>query len=181
VPELAIYSNETLPPAHEHQIRSFIRLHWHDEYLYDLDAPLVPADRHPSHVVLAERHAVLSYARLIWVPLAHAGERWRLYCIGDVMTYPAWRRRGYASIVVGKATGLIRDDPAADLGILFCDPEIADLHGEHGWSAAPALRATKGLDVREPQEGLAMLLLLSERAKTAGFETSELALPGYGW
>jgi GNAT superfamily N-acetyltransferase len=181
MPELAVYTNQTLPSPHEHQIRSFIRLHWHDEYLYNLDSPLVPPERHPRHIVVAERHALLSYARIVWVPFVHIGESWRLYCLGDVLTYPAWRLQGYASAVVAEATRLIRADTAADLGILFCNPELADFYAAHGWSAAPALKATKGFDEREPQLGLAMLLLLSERAQTAGFDTAELALPGYGW
>ena len=37
--QLSIFDPTTLPEAHAHQIRSFIRMHWHDEYLYDLDAP----------------------------------------------------------------------------------------------------------------------------------------------
>ena len=32
--QLSIFTDSNLPEAHEHQIRSFIRLHWHDEYQY---------------------------------------------------------------------------------------------------------------------------------------------------
>ena len=116
--QLSIFDPTTLPEAHAHQIRSFIRMHWHDEYLYDLDAPLFPPERHPRHVVVHERHALLSHARVIWVDFAHAGENWRLYCLGDVLTYPAFRRRGHGGEVVGAATRLIRSDEAADAAIL---------------------------------------------------------------
>jgi hypothetical protein len=182
MPALAIHTNDTLPEAHAHQIRSFIRLHWHDEYAYDIHAPLVPPERNPHHIVLAEEHALLSYARVIHVPLAHAGASFRLYCLGDVLTYPAFRHRGHGTTVTAAATDLIRGDPAADLAILFCDAALGPFYAQHGWQPAPLLSATKGLDgSREPQPGLPMLLLLSARARAAGFETTSLALPGYGW
>ena len=178
--QLTVYSGPDLPKAHEHQIRSFIRLHWHDEYLYDLDAPLVPAERQPQHIVVAERHALFAHARVSRVPFVHRGETYRLYCLADVFTYPAFRQRGLGGEVTAAGTALIRSDPEADLAILFCDPAHAGFYARHGWTAAPAMEATRGFAEREPQEGLPMVLLLSERAKAIPL-AGEFALQGYGW
>lgn len=182
--QLSIFTGSDLPEAHEHQIRSFIRLHWHDEYQYDLDGPLVPPERHPTHIVMAERHALFSHARVVWVPFEHADQTWRLYCLGDVFTYPAFRRRGFGAAVTAEATKRIKSDPEADLAILFCDPDNAAFYARHGWAAAPQLRATKGFGQdRETQEGLPMLLILSGRAERERPDQSgrTWALPGYGW
>lgn len=178
--EVAIVSTPELLPAHEQQIRSFIRLHWHDEYLYSLDAPLVPSERHPRHVIIAERHALFSHARVIWVPFQHAGRGWRLYCLGDVFTYPAFRKRGFGSKVTRVATELIRADGAGDLAILFCDPEQESFYARHGWQAAAAMKVTRGYREREPQEGLPMVLVLSEAARQIALE-GPFELPGFGW
>lgn len=178
MPELSIIAGADLSEAHAHQIRSFIRLHWHDEYLYDIDAPLVPPERHPVHVVVAERHALISHGRVIWVPFEHRGQGYRLYCLGDVFTYPAFRRRGLGAEVVAAATQLIRADSEADLAILFCDPAHQRFYARHGWQAAPALRATVGHG--EAQQGLPMVLLLSDCAGVLDLD-DDFALPGYGW
>jgi predicted GNAT family N-acyltransferase len=180
----SIFDPATLPEAHAHQIRSFIRIHWHDEYLYDLDAALFPSERHPRHVVVHDRHALLSHARVIWVDFAHAGETWRLYCLGDVLTYPAFRRRGHGGEAVAAATRLIRKDAAADAAILFTDPATTAFYAAHGWEPVLSLTATFGHPVAsEPSQGTAMMLFLSDRAKgrRAVFETQTLALPGWGW
>jgi GNAT superfamily N-acetyltransferase len=184
MPQLRIFTDSTLPEAHEHQIRSFIRLHWHDEYQYNIDGPLVPPERHPTHLVMAERHALFSHARVIWVPFSHAGETWRLYCLGDVFTYPAFRRRGFGAAVTAAGTERIQSDTEADVAILFCDPDNADFYARHGWVAAPDLRATRGFGKdRDIQEGLPMLLILSERARDLRPDQSGQTweLPGYGW
>jgi len=178
MPELSIIPGAELSEAHEHQIRSFVRLHWHDEYLYDIDAPLVPPERHPVHVVVAERHALLSHGRVTWVPFEHRGGTYRLYCLGDVFTYPAFRRRGLGADVVAAATGMIEEDREADLAILFCDPAHQNFYARHGWRPAPALRATVGGG--EKQDGLPMVLLQSDRARALELG-DDFALPGYGW
>jgi predicted GNAT family N-acyltransferase len=182
--QLSIFDADSLPEAHAHQIRSFVRLHWHDEYLYDLDGPLFPAERHPRHLVIHDRHALFSHGRVIWVNFAHAGETYRLYCLGDVLTYPAFRKRGHGGEVVAAATRLIAEDPAADAAILFTDPATTAFYAAHGWETMPTLTATFGHPVAsDPSEGTAMMLFLSERAKRrrADFETQTLKLPGWGW
>ena len=118
---------------------------------------------------------------MTWVPLQHAGRTWRLYCLGDVFTYPAFRQRGLGGKVTAAGTALIRSDAAADLAILFCDPAHASFYSRHGWVAAPELRATKGFNEgREPQEGLPMVLILSNAAGTLALDDL-FELPGYGW
>ena len=182
--QLSIFTADSLPEAHEHQIRSFIRLHWHDEYQYSLDGPLVPAERHPTHLVIHDRHALFSHGRIIWVDFAHAGETYRLYCLGDVLTYPAFRKRGHGTEIVVAATRLIRDDPLADAAILFTGEETTSFYATHGWEVMPTLRASYGHPIApEPALGRPMMLFVSDRAKArrADFEHMEMKLPGWGW
>ena len=157
---------------------------WHDVYAYDLDAPIVPPERHPQHIVIAERHALISYARVNWVEIEHLGQTWRMYCLGDVLTYPAFRRRGYGRQVADKGTDLIRTDVLADTAILFTDPAREGFYGQAGWKHIPTLKASIG-DKDQPEDYpyFAMMLFLSERARRleAGFVGAPLFLPGYGW
>lgn len=182
--QLSIFTTDTLPEAHEHQVRSFIRLHWHDEYQYNLDGPLVPAERHPVHLVVHERHALFSHGRLIWVDVEQVDQRYRLYCLGDVLTYPAFRRRGHGTDIVRAGTQMIRNDGKADAAILFTDPATTSLYAAHGWEPMPTLRASYGHPaMSEPAQGTPMMLFCSDRARTnrTDFETEELRLPGWGW
>ena len=182
--QLSVFSADSLSEAHEHQIRSFVRLHWHDEYQYSIDGPLVPGERHPVHVVVHDRQALFSHGRLIWVELEHAGERYRMYCLGDVLTYPAFRKRGYGSQIVAEATRIIQSDPRADAAILFTDPTTTPFYAALGWEALPMLRASYGHPTSpEPAQGTAMMQFVSEDAirHRADFEGEELKLPGWGW
>jgi hypothetical protein len=157
---------------------------WHDEYLYSLDAPLVPPERHPQHVVIAERHALISHARVVWMQVEHAGQPFKLYCLGDVLTYPAFRKRGYGRQVVDRATALIQADPEADAALLFTNPVQEGFYGASGWEPVPGLTAFVGLpENREPHNYFAMMLFCSDKARQARhtFETQTLMLPGYGW
>jgi predicted GNAT family N-acyltransferase len=186
MPELKIYRpNDELPADYECQIRAFIRMLWHDEYVYDLDAPLDSPERHVHHVVFAERHALLSHARVNWVNVEHVGQSYRLYCLGDVFTYPAFRKKGYGQQVTTAGTQLIRNDDEADAAILFTDPELEKFYAQSGWEHIAKLKATKG-DSEHPdsQEGaFVMMMFLSDKAKQhrADFEAKTIHLPGYGW
>jgi hypothetical protein len=157
---------------------------WHDEYAYNLDTPIVPPERHPQHVVVAERHALISYARVVWVEIEHLGMAWRMYCLGDVLTYPAFRKHGYGRRVVDTGTGLIKADSLADTAILFTDPALEGFYSQAGWQHVPALKASVGeTDQPEDYPYFAMMLVLSERARQmqVEFVAAPLFLPGYGW
>ena len=173
-----------MPEAHEHQIRSFVRMLWHDEYLYSIDAPLMPARRHPRHTVLHDRHALISHARVTRDQVKHLGETLEMCCLGDVLTYPSFRGKGHGTMVVAAATKVIQEDSKADAAILFTEPENAEFYGRHGWQARPDLKVVVGLpNGRDPTYGLPMMLFLSDPAAAMrrDFESTILELPGYGW
>lgn len=185
MPELKVYTfNQPLPTEYECQIRAYIRMLWHDEYLYDLDGPLVPPERHPQHVVIAERHALISHARVVWEQVEHARQMFKLYCLGDVFTYPAFRKRGYGRQIVDQGTALIRSDGDADGALLFTDPVQEKFYGASGWEHVPGLTSMVGLpENQEPHNYFAMMLFLSDKARQAreAFATQTILLPGYGW
>jgi predicted N-acetyltransferase YhbS len=182
MPELKIYRfNEALPAEYECQIRSFIRLTWYDGYVHNLDEPLVPPERHPQHVVVADRHAVISHARVNWVDVEHQGQHLKVYCLGDVFTYPAFRKKGHGRSIVDAGTALIREDKTADAAILFTDPELEPFYGASGWEPIDLTPSMGQVESPEPYEAHTMMLFLSERAKRHVFENQPIFLPGYGW
>jgi predicted acetyltransferase len=185
MPTIQIYdSNKALPQHFEQQIRAYVRILWHDAYTYDLNAPLVPDERHPQYVVLAEQHALISAARVNWVTVNYMGQSLKTYCLGDVFTYPAFRKQGYANQVVDAATMLIRSDTSADMAILFTDPALETLYGQSGWQHVPELNASIGLEENsEPYPAFAMMLFFSNKAQEAkaNFAKYPIFLPGYGW
>jgi predicted acetyltransferase len=185
MPSVQIYnSNQALPKEFEHQMRAYIRILWHDAYTYDLNAPLVPDERHPQYVVLAEEHALISAARVNWVTVHYMGQSLKMYCIGDVFTYPAFRKQGYGHQVVDAATELIRSDASADMAILFTDPDLETLYGQSGWQEVSELQASIGTeDNPELYPAFAMMLFLSDKGieAKAKFASNPIFLPGYGW
>lgn len=186
MPQLKLYhSNGELPIEYEYQIRAFVRILWHDAYLYDIDAPIVQPERHPHHVVVAEKHALISYARVNWVNITFAGEAYRIYCLGDVFTYPAFRQKGYGQQVVDAATTLIRIDAEADIAILFTDAHLGKFYAQSGWQHIAGLKVSIG-DEAQPHsydDAYAMMLFLSAKAQQhrEDFDQHRLYLPGYGW
>jgi predicted GNAT family N-acyltransferase len=107
-----------------------------------------------------------------------------MYCLGDVFTYPAFRKQGYANQIVDAATKLIRSDTSADAAILFTDPALEKLYGQSGWQHVSELQASIGVaDNPEAYRAFAMMLFLSDKAleAKANFAANPIFLPGYGW
>ncbi|GAB4514991.1 MAG: hypothetical protein OHK0046_17850 [Anaerolineae bacterium] len=185
LPQLSIYSSTSTFPAYlECQARAAVRMLWDDPYVEDINAPFVPEERHPQYIVVAKEHVLISYARVIWVDVKHAGETFKVYALGDVFTYPAFRQRGYGRQVVDAATNLIRSDSLADAAILFTEPEHARFYGASGWDHVSLTNVTIGFDDEPvPHPYFSMMLFLSHRAQHArtAFETLPLHLPGFGW
>lgn len=185
MPTTTIYhSTKELPDYFECQIRAYIRFLWHDHYFYDLDEPLALAESHPHYVVLSDRHALISAATIVWANTIIDGHSFRIYGLGNVFTYPAFRKQGYGQQVVKTATEFIQSQQKADMGILFTDKTLEGFYGQSGWEYIPDLSVYMGpIDNLERYDAFSMMLFLSDKAQGYRIHLNEhtLFLPNYSW
>lgn len=181
--ELLRFTNADLPDYFAHQIRDFIRIYWFDPLMFDLHAPAMPDEWQPVYFVLAEEEALFSQATVVTRTVECNGHSYHGGGLGSVLTYPAFRNRGYGSQVVQAATDyLLASD--FDLALLWTDADKAGFYARWGWEHHPTLRITTGpKDAQEPYEVFAMSLWLSKtvKARRQDFETHALYVGEHAW
>lgn len=183
MPELLEFSSlEQLPAHYAQQIRDFIRIYWHDAYSYDLNASVYPRTLHPHVVAVVDGPALFSSAGVVWKRIEHAGQEYKLYGLSGVLTYPAFRKKGYGRMVVDAATKVIRADAEADIAILWTDPDLHQFYAQSGWEHPQGVTTLVG-DPAEPFDAHLMMLFLSERARQhrTDFESMPVYFGPYSW
>lgn len=185
MPTLHVYhSNAELPEHFGWQYQSFIRIKWWDGFVHDPHEPLAPEFWHPQYVVLAEDKALISAAKILRKTVAFEGETYITYGLGSVMTYPAFRGKGFGSQVVGRATEFIRQADDADIAILWTRVELQQFYGQHSWENLPNLTTLAG-DPSNPEvfTSYNMMLFLSDRSKRnrPQFENGRLYFGEFTW
>lgn len=181
---LTYNSSAELPPELAAQIRAALLAQWPGPDVDDAGGPLIEPELHPTYFALADGRELRSYARTIWAHVTHRDQRLKLYGLGDVITLPGYRHRGYANRMVQEATAHIRSDPEADAALLLTESGLEGLYRRSGWQYVPGLRVeSSGREGREASDAVAMMLFLSEAAHMAreGFVGSRLVLPGGEW
>lgn len=166
-PQIYIYRPEDeIPPHYYYQAQSFVRIFWADGDDHDIDLGL----KEPTiHVVLAKGKLLLSYATVVWREVAIDGQSYQCYGIGDVMTFPSFRKRGYGGQVVQTATNMIKTETSADFGLLWTEPDNYNLYQRSGWEVMPDLVTLSG-DPAHPDsydDESAMVLFCSGKAQKA--------------
>jgi predicted acetyltransferase len=144
MPELTRYAVADLPPDIKCQINSFIRIQW--PWIFNpsnrlMDLMKGGAGRYSF--VIAEQGVLISHAEVNQRVLEHQGESYRVYGVGAVMTYPAFRREGFGAQVVEAATAHIKASDA-DFALLFTSPDLASFYEKNGWETLPGMRITVG-------------------------------------
>jgi GNAT superfamily N-acetyltransferase len=153
--ELRTYQGR-LPTHLNWQVVSFIRIVWSWLDKGSMVEPCDPALR-PVHFALVAGDALISHASASEVEMEHAGERFRMGGLGNVMTFPAFRGRGYGNRVVEAATQHLRSSDA-DVAALFCGAQRVPFYQRSGWSVVPS----------EPgSEDTRMMLFISARGLSA--------------
>ena len=174
----------TVPPHLEAQIRSLLYAEWSGTNEPDIAPALLGPELHPVYFVLAEGDQVLSYARTIWATVPYLGQSFKLYGLGDVVTQPGFRHKGYGGCVVGEATTHIRSDREADAAVLLTEPKLEPFYRRSGWDYVPGLRVATGeSDECGAVATIPMVLFLSAKACAARaiFPSETLVLPGDEW
>ena len=184
MPRLMAYDSAAMIPLHlEAQIRSLLQAEWPGKET-GAPPPLTEPELHPVYFILADNDQLLSYARTIWATVFHLEQNFKLYGLGDVLTEPQARGRGYGSRIVEKATSHIRSDSQADVAVLLTEPKLEPFYRRSGWECVPGLQvATKESHASAAGSTIPMMLFLSPRAKAAReiFSRDILVLPGDEW
>lgn len=178
-------SNATLPAHYGQQIRDFVRIHWFDTYAHNgPHAPVCPEELHPHYCTIVDGPALLSSATAVWQMIEHAGQQYKTYGLSGVLTYPAFRKKGYGNRVVEAATGVIRADPAADIAVLWTGADLDGFYDRWGWEHPSSIVLHVGArDTPRKSDGHLMMLFLSERARQRRpeFEAAPVYFGPYQW
>ena len=177
-------TSEELPPQIVHEIRSLAYSQWPGSNENQGSGILIDPDLHPVYFVLRDGDHVLGSARTIWTWAAHLGRTLKVYGLGDVITAPQWRRKGYGRRLVAAATAHIRSDPEADIAVLLTEPRLEALYSRSGWVHIAGMRIVTSEDDGAQAAGVVpMMLFLSAGARGArdDFLQQPLVLPGDEW
>jgi GNAT superfamily N-acetyltransferase len=160
------YTLDTLPTDYEWQIRDFVRIHWYDAFQHDVNETLHTPFWHPRYFVIANQRALFSAATAVWKPVEINGTAYKTYGLSSVLTYPAFRGKGYGLQVVEAATDYIKQQADADMAILWTGENLLGFYGRFGWERPENLWVMHGPQ-NDPQlsYGEPMMLFLSERAR----------------
>jgi GNAT superfamily N-acetyltransferase len=181
MPELRSYGKSEVPREIAIQIASYVRFQWpafagRKTPLWESLYPSI--DR--THFVLTEGDVLVSHALVHGRPLAHGGQTWSTWGLSSVFCYPTHRGSGFGEQVVDAATGHIREQPAADLAMLFCGERVKPLYTRHGWQHLAGLRVTYA-DGKAFDDGYVMVLFVSDRARAHDFTREPFHVGPYTW
>jgi predicted acetyltransferase len=183
MPTLRRFTNQDLPDAYAHQIRDFVRIHWFDIFQYDLHAPVLADEWQPVYFVVAEEQALFSHAAVEIHTIECNGLSYSCAGVSNVLTYPAFRKRGYGNQVIQAAMEYLRSQPV-DATLLWTDPDKEGFYRRYGWEHHPSIQTYSGdRNAPEHYNAFTMIGLLSERAKQnrADFEQHPVYIGQYAW
>ncbi len=112
--------------------------------------------------------------------LPYAGVEYATCGLGSAFTYPACWGKGYGRLIMDAATCSMCK-PSADMGLLFCQPELQAFYPKSSWQALRGTPLFLG-SLCEQSDPLRMMLFFSEKGQAgrAAFETPPWYVP-QGW
>lgn len=182
--EVQHYRSNELPPILDGQAASFIRLVWNvggtgDDRFWRLNDPSGEVE----HFVVAERDTLISYVLLRRRTITHMGNTYRLFGLGGMMTYPAFRHEGHGARVAQAATAYLRHSDM-DAGMLFTGSSLFPYYEPHGWVPLEREGVYYG-DSNQPQfsDSHVMMLHVSDHARNhrQDFEQGDLFVGASLW
>ena len=165
----AIYSQTDFPAVLKWQAIAFMRMEWSYIFTEDQDGKYVsetyPVEFQPVHFVVTEGDTLISYAATIRENIEHTNRSYKVCGLGNVFTFPPYRREGNGSKVVELATNTIKESEV-DVAILFCDRLNAPFYAKAGWiSTSSPTYITHSKNDHEIHDEQRMMLFISDKGK----------------
>jgi GNAT superfamily N-acetyltransferase len=167
--ELRRYRRPEVPQLFAAQIASYQRIQW--PQLRDRNNRLWEwndTNRDYMHFMLVDDEIVISHASVNWRDVILNGERYSVWGLSSVFTYPAFRKGGFATRTVSAATDFMREGDG-DLAMLFTGEHLINFYSAIGWQPTCDARIFYG-DPAQPiqkTDNVIMMLFLSDRGRAA--------------
>ena len=100
-------------------------------------------DLKPVYFVVTEGPALFSHASVVTRSVECNGRTYACGGLSAVLTYPAFRRNGYATQVVRAATEHLSASPF-DVALLWTSPDKKPFYARFGWEHHPGIRTFTG-------------------------------------
>lgn len=183
--ELRRYRRHEVPPLFAAQIASYQRIQWpqirdRNNRVWEWD----DVNRDYMHFVLIDNEIVISHASVNWRDVSLGGERFSVWGMSSVFTYPAFRKGGFATKTVSTATDFMREG-SGDLAMLFTGQPLVKFYTAIGWEHVPTARIFYG-DPNAPvqkTDNAIMMLFISDRGRKARerFATEDVFVGPMTW
>ena len=169
MPTTAIYSQAEFPAILKWQALSFMRVEWSYIFTEEQDgkysSETYPVEFEPVHFVVTEGDNLISYAATVLETIEHGDRSYKVCGLGNVFTFPPYRREGNGHRVLELATNEIKKSDV-DVAILFCEPKNISFYAKASWisTATPTYIADDrdGYEIHDEQR---MMLFISDKGK----------------
>lgn len=163
--DLLVYRRgELLPPHFYYQAQAAMRIIF--EYSDDEDLES-QSDPQMMHMVIGKSRELIAYAGIICTAIEHQGIAYKCYGLTGVLTFPAFRKKGYGGRLIEAANNLIREDASADIALLWTATHNVRFYAQQGWEPMPNMQTFDG-DPAQPtphNDEVRLMLFLSEKGK----------------
>lgn len=147
------FSPDDLPPAIYWQVLSFLRT-WDTEGFMGKGRGrrwISRPEFHPVHFVLMDDDFVVGHAEVVSGQQQHRGTLYGAYGISAVFVYPDYRAAGHGTALIHEATHYIRQQPNADIGLLWCEPSLGKFYTHAGWQLMETTKTLLEGEVEAPE------------------------------
>lgn len=136
---------------------------------------------HLTSFVLADDDIAVSHVAVLHKIIAHKGESYKAFGLGEVVTHPSYHRKGLGLRLIKEAAAFIENN-SPDISIFTCKPSLINFYAQGGWEhmkSTCVVGGTRDNPFRSDSLGLAVMMrFYSARAieNRPDFEDSDVYL-----
>lgn len=121
------------PPLFKKQILELMKQEWPHAFTNEEDLAWPENEElHPTSLILIDDEIMVSHVGIVWTYLEHEGVIYKAFGLSEVMTYPAYRKKGFGLRLIREAVKWIKKNDA-DIGIFTCDDQLVHFYESGGW------------------------------------------------